>query len=171
MSRDVVRTLLRARCTDIPDDVVCAVADAIAPNGHAVNGAAHALALFRSSLDHVMTVDDGLRAISGYQPHGGEQSIRIEDIIRAVCAAYGIERMDVLSQRRAALVSRPRQVICYLAKRLTPRSLPEIGRMIGGRDHTTVLHAVRRIEDLITRDAALRNRVEAIEAYLSGVAA
>ena len=74
--------------------------------------------------------------------------IRVEDILRIVAKHYGVSRADLLSSRRTANVVRPRQIAMYLAKTLTLRSLPEIGRRFGGRDHTTVLHACGRIREL-----------------------
>ena len=73
--------------------------------------------------------------------------VKIEDIQRVVARQYNVSRSDLLSSRRTANVVRPRQVAMYLAKTLTLRSLPEIGRRFGGRDHTTVLHAVRNYGD------------------------
>ena len=70
---------------------------------------------------------------------------------------------DLLSSRRTANVVRPRQIAMYLAKMLTPRSLPEIGRRFGGRDHTTVLHAVRKIEALVDGDKALAEEIELLK--------
>jgi hypothetical protein len=75
---------------------------------------------------------------------------RIEEIQIAVAKHYGVKRLDILSDRRTANVVRPRQMAMYLCKELTMRSLPEIGRRFGGRDHTTVLHAVRKIAHLAT---------------------
>lgn len=94
------------------------------------------------------------------------QRIRVEDIIRVVCKHYGVSRVDVISHRRTANVVRPRQVAMYLAKTLTCQSLPEIGRRFGGRDHTTVLHAVRKIERLVETDRVLRDEVEALTKQL-----
>ena len=74
----------------------------------------------------------------------------------------------MLSARRARAVARPRQVAMYLAKQLTARSLPEIGRKFGGRDHTTVIHAVRRIEQLRESDNALNEDVEKLQRLLQG---
>lgn len=79
---------------------------------------------------------------------------------------YNVSRSDLLSQRRTANVVRPRQVAMYLAKILTLRSLPEIGRRFGGRDHTTVLHAVRKIETLIGTDTALAAEIETLKGEL-----
>jgi chromosomal replication initiator protein len=77
-----------------------------------------------------------------------------------------VSRADLLSSRRTANVVRPRQVAMYLAKTLTLRSLPEIGRRFGGRDHTTVLHAVRKIEGLVGNDAMLADEIEVLKRQL-----
>jgi len=72
------------------------------------------------------------------------------------------------SARRSRAVARPRQVAMYLAKQLTPRSLPEIGRKFGGRDHTTVMHAVRKVEELRTADSSFAEDVELLRRMLEG---
>jgi chromosomal replication initiator protein len=73
---------------------------------------------------------------------------------------------EMQSSRRARVVARPRQVAMYLAKQLTSRSLPEIGRKFGGRDHTTVIHAVKKIDELIAADTALAEDVELLRRML-----
>jgi chromosomal replication initiator protein len=83
-----------------------------------------------------------------------------------VARQYNVSRADLLSSRRTANVVRPRQVAMYLAKTLTLRSLPEIGRRFGGRDHTTVLHAVRKIEGLVGNDAMLADEIEVLKRQL-----
>ena len=92
--------------------------------------------------------------------------VKIEDIQRVVARHYNVSRGDLLSARRTANVVRPRQVAMYLAKTMTLRSLPEIGRRFGGRDHTTVLHAVRKIELLIGNDQSLADEVESLKRQL-----
>src|SRR5919198_19364 len=92
--------------------------------------------------------------------------VKIEDIQRVVARQYNVSRSDLLSSRRTANVVRPRQVAMYLAKTLTLRSLPEIGRRFGGRDHTTVLHAVRKIENLVNTDSALAEEIELLKRQL-----
>lgn len=84
----------------------------------------------------------------------------IKRIQRAVCDEYGVKLSDLCSQRRSRNVVRPRQVAMYLCKTLTNRSLPEIGRRFGGRDHTTALSAIRRIETICASDDVFRARVE-----------
>lgn len=88
--------------------------------------------------------------------------ITIDEIQRTVCQFYRVDRTEMASKRRARAVVRPRQVAMYLAKVLTPRSYPEIGRKFGGRDHSTVIHAVRLIEELRTRDADMDGDVRTL---------
>ena len=83
-----------------------------------------------------------------------------------VAGQDNVSRADLLSSRRTANVVRPRQVAMYLAKTLTLRSLPEIGRRFGGRDHSTVLHAVRKIENLVSNDVALAEEIELLKRQL-----
>ncbi len=98
------------------------------------------------------------------RPHlrAGEKRITVDDIQKAVAEYYGLKQADLLSERRQRAIARPRQTAMWLCKLLTTRSLPDIGRRFGGRDHTTVLHAVRRIEELKAVDAPLSADVEAL---------
>jgi len=75
---------------------------------------------------------------------------------------------DMQSKRRSRVIARPRQVAMYLAKQLTPRSLPEIGRRFGGRDHTTVMHAVKKVDELLAEDDGLVRDVETLRRRLQG---
>lgn len=86
----------------------------------------------------------------------------VKYIISAVSAFYGVPIRDILSQRRTLTVVRPRQVAMYLSKTLTIRSLPEIGRIIGGRDHTTILHGVRKITQAMETDKELARDIAQI---------
>ena len=92
--------------------------------------------------------------------------MKIEDIQKLVASHYSVTRADILSSRRTATVVKPRQVAMYLSKALTLRSLPEIGRRFGGRDHTTVLHAVRKIDGLAAKDTALSEEIELLKRML-----
>jgi len=85
-----------------------------------------------------------------------------------VCEHYRIRQAEMGSARRAREVARPRQIAMYLAKQLTQRSLPEIGRRFGGRDHTTVIHAVRTIEALRVKDAEIDADVRLLLRQLEG---
>jgi chromosomal replication initiator protein len=90
----------------------------------------------------------------------------IEDIQRKTAEFYKLDVKDFHSPQRARRVARPRQVAMYLSRKLTTRSLPEIGRRFGGRDHTTVLHACRRIEALVLEDALFRQEVDFLSQML-----
>ena len=90
----------------------------------------------------------------------------VRDIQNATARHYRVTVLDMLSVRRTLNVMRPRQVAMYLAKSLTPRSLPDIGRRFGDRDHTTVLHSVRKIERLLATDHALAADIAAIRSML-----
>jgi chromosomal replication initiator protein len=95
-----------------------------------------------------------------------ERRVTIDEIQKRVAEHFNIKMAEMTSTRRARVVARPRQVAMYLAKQLTPRSLPEIGRKFGGRDHTTVMHAVKKIEELIASDRALGEDVELLRRML-----
>jgi chromosomal replication initiator protein len=92
--------------------------------------------------------------------------VKIEDIQRVVSKHYNVSKQDLLSSRRTRSIVWPRHVAMYLSKTLTPRSLPEIGRRFGGRDHTTVLHAVRKIDALVAKDSALKRELELLKQLL-----
>jgi len=96
-----------------------------------------------------------------------DRHVTIDDIQKRVCEHYNIKMADLLSPRRARAVARPRQVAMYLAKQLTTRSLPEIGRKFGGRDHTTIMHGVRKIEELRGGDPSLNEDIEILTRSLT----
>ncbi len=95
-----------------------------------------------------------------------DRRVTIDEIQKKVAEYYSVRVSDMHSPRRARTVARPRQVAMYLAKQLTPRSLPEIGRKFGGRDHTTVLHAVKKIEDLMGEDKTMCEDIELLRRTL-----
>ena len=95
-----------------------------------------------------------------------ERRVTIDEIQRRVAEHFNIKLVEMTSDRRARIVARPRQVAMYLAKQLTTRSLPEIGRKFGGRDHTTVIHAVRKIDELMLTDPVLAEDVELLRRML-----
>jgi hypothetical protein len=85
---------------------------------------------------------------------------KVQDIQRIVARFYSVTRLDVLSSRRTANVVWPRQVTMYLCRHLTLRSLPEIGRLTGGRDHTTAMHAIRKVSGLVESDERIRDEIQ-----------
>ena len=151
---------------DVPAPVLDYLARSITHNGRDLEGAVNRL-LAHSKLNATpVTLEMAEREVRDLIRPQEPKRIKIEDIQRVVARQYNVSRSDLLSSRRTANVVRPRQVAMYLAKTLTLRSLPEIGRRFGGRDHTTVLHAVRKIEALVGKDIALNEEVEALKRQL-----
>ncbi len=95
------------------------------------------------------------------------QMLGIRTIQRAVCEHYGVGLIDLLSIRRTKALVLPRSVAVWLCRRLTPHSLPAIGQHFGGRDHTTMLHSARRIDELRQSDPAMQARLDAFVAVLA----
>ena len=143
------------------------LAHRITTNVRVLEGALTRLFAFASLVGREITLDltqdclaDILRA--------SDRKVTIEEIQRKVAEHYNIRLADMHSARRARAVARPRQVAMYLAKQLTARSLPEIGRKFGGRDHTTVMHAVKKVEELRTSDQSFAEDVELLRRMLEG---
>ena len=95
-----------------------------------------------------------------------DRKVTVEEIQRKVSEHYAIRLSDMIGPKRVRSIARPRQVAMYLAKQLTARSLPEIGRRFGGRDHTTVMHGVRRIEELKVTDSQIADDLEMLRRTL-----
>ncbi|MBN9602779.1 MAG: chromosomal replication initiator protein DnaA [Afipia felis] len=151
---------------DVPLPVLDYLAKAITHNGRDLEGAINRL-LAHSKLNSTpVTLEMAEREVRDLIRPQEPRRVKIEDIQRVVARQYNVSRSDLLSSRRTANVVRPRQVAMYLAKTLTLRSLPEIGRRFGGRDHTTVLHAVRKIETLVSKDVTLSDEVELLKRQL-----
>ena len=155
-------TRVEDRTLDIPEAILKHVARVIKGSGRELEGAFNQL-IFRQSFEPQLTVER-IDDLLGHIYRSGEpKRIRIEDIQRAVSRHYNVSRTELLSNRRTRAIVRPRQIAMYLAKMLTLRSLPEIGRRFGGRDHTTVLHAVKKIEGLSDTDEKLAREIELLE--------
>jgi chromosomal replication initiator protein len=151
---------------DVPEQVLDYLARTITHNGRDLEGAINRLLAHSKLNNQPVTLEMAEREVRDLIRPQEPKRIKIEDIQRVVARQYNVSRSDLLSSRRTANVVRPRQVAMYLAKTLTLRSLPEIGRRFGGRDHTTVLHAVRKIEALVTKDTALCEEVESLKRQL-----
>jgi chromosomal replication initiator protein len=151
---------------DVPPLVLGFIAKTITHNGRDLDGALNRLLAHNKLSGQVITMEMAERAVRDLVRPQEPKRVKIEDIQRTVARQYNVSRADLLSSRRTANVVRPRQIAMYLAKTLTLRSLPEIGRRFGGRDHTTVLHAVRKIEGLVDTDAALAEEIELLKRLL-----
>jgi chromosomal replication initiator protein len=109
-----------------------------------------------------LTLEETQSFLGPHLPGGGERRITVDEIQKATADHFGLKQADLISERRTRSVARPRQAAMWLAKKLTTRSLPDIGRRFGDRDHTTVLHAVRRIEELRVSDTQLARDLETL---------
>ncbi len=151
---------------EVADDVLEHVARTVTGSGRELEGAFNQL-LFRQTFEPQITVDR-IDEILGHIYRSGEpKRVRIEDIQRIVARHYNVSKTELLSNRRTRTIVKPRQVAMYLSKVMTPRSLPEIGRRFGGRDHTTVLHAVRKIEGLSDNDNTLAQELELLRRLIN----
>lgn len=152
---------------DVSAAVVAMVARSIDTNGRDLDGAVNRLLAHTILAGSPLNVEAAEAAIRDLVRVKEPKRVKIEDIQKLVATHFNVSRADILSSRRTANVVRPRQIAMYLSKAMTLRSLPEIGRRFGGRDHTTVLHAVRKIEDLVTKDAVLNQELELLKRLLS----
>ena len=151
---------------DVPAPILAYIAKAVTHNGRDLEGAVNRLLAHNKLTSQPVTMEMAEREVRDLIRPQEPKRVKIEDIQRIVARQYNVSRADLLSSRRTANVVRPRQVAMYLAKTLTLRSLPEIGRRFGGRDHTTVLHAVRKIENLVGNDAMLADEIEVLKRQL-----
>jgi len=151
---------------EVSPAVLAFVGRSIVSNGRDLEGAVNRLVAHSSVGGPPLTADAAEVAIRDLIRAREPKRVKIEDIQKLVASHYSVTRADILSSRRTAIVVKPRQVAMYLSKALTLRSLPEIGRRFGGRDHTTVLHAVRKIEGLCSSDSALREELELLKRML-----
>jgi chromosomal replication initiator protein len=152
---------------DVPDNVVAYLVKHFTRNIRELEGALNKLlayaALTGTTVDLALAEDRLAENVRSARPR-----ITIDEIQRAVCAHYRLDKSEMASKRRVRAIARPRQVAMYLAKELTPRSYPEIGRRFGGRDHSTVIHAVRTVEALRVNDSELDAEIAAIRRSLNG---
>ncbi len=150
----------------VPREVLLFLAGAVVSNGRDLEGAINRLVAHAQLAGQPMTVAAAEAAVRDLiRPHEPKR-VKIEEIQKRVATHFNVSRADLLSSRRTAAVVMPRQIAMYLAKSLTLRSLPEIGRRFGGRDHTTVLHAVRKIDNLCNNDSALREEIDVLKRML-----
>jgi chromosomal replication initiator protein len=165
------RRVQEKRATDpsfeIGRDVLEFLAQKLTESGRDLEGAVTRLYATSHYVGEPITVQSSEQIVRDLIQGTEPRRIKIEDIIRVVSKQYGVSRGDVLSDRRHRSVVWPRQIGMYLAKQLTTRSLPEIGRRFGGRDHTTVLHAIRKIDGLAKGNNKLRDELEGLKRMLS----
>jgi chromosomal replication initiator protein len=166
------RAVLNRKLVDLPDvsvpeGVLDILASRITASIRDLEGALNRVIAYAQLTGETITLDFAVATL-GDTLRGAERRVTIDEIQKAVSAHFALKPVDLVSARRAVVVARPRQIAMYLAKRLTTRSLPEIGRKFGGRDHSTVIHAVRRIEQLRDTDRELDGAVLTLLRELEG---
>jgi chromosomal replication initiator protein len=157
----------RAEGTDMPEEVAFFVAKNVRSNVRELEGALRkilAYSRFNQKEISIQLARDALRDLLSIQ----NRQISVENIQKTVADYYKIKVADMYSKKRPASIARPRQIAMYLAKELTQKSLPEIGELFGGRDHTTVLHAVRKISGERQQVTELNQQLHVLEQTLKG---
>ena len=150
---------------DIPDNLLEFLAQRIDSNIRVLEGALNRVIAYSSFANRPLSTDMAKEVLKDLI-RASQRKTTIDDIQRKVADYYNLRLSDLLSARRSRTIARPRQIAMYLSKILTTRSLPEIGRKFGGRDHTTVIHAVKKIEDLRVGDVAIDEEVEVLRRSL-----
>ncbi len=152
---------------NMADGVLEFLAHRISTNVRVLEGALTRLFAFASLVGHEITLELAQDCLADIL-RASERKVSIEEIQRQVSEHYNIRLSDMIGPKRVRSFARPRQVAMYLCKQMTSRSLPEIGRRFGGRDHTTVMHGVRRIEELKVQDAQIAEDLEILRRALEG---
>jgi chromosomal replication initiator protein len=170
--RIVAHRVACAKKADPRLEVSAAVIDWVAENvvssGRDLDGAVNRLVAHNQLTGQQIALEMAEVALRDLLRAREPRKVKIEDIQRVVSKHFNVTKADLLSARRTRTVVRPRQIAMYLAKALTPRSLPEIGRRFGNRDHTTVLHAVRKIEEMASTDRGFADEIEMLKRLLDG---
>lgn len=170
-------TILRKRAQhdglDLPDEApLQLIAERVRDNVRAIEGALIRVVAYSSLTGRELTVELTREVLDGLypsmQPPLRRGAPSIGEITAAACERFGLTPDELLSSSRAVRISWPRQIAMYLARELTGESLPAIGRQFGGRDHTTVMHAHRRISTRIAADAEARELVDDLLTDLRG---
>lgn len=151
----------------VPDAVIDFLARSIRSNIRELEGAFNKLLAYGQLTGRTVDLEFA-QAMLADTVRANARRITVDDIQKACAAHYRIDPSEMRSKRRARAIARPRQVAMYLAKKMTPRSLPEIGRIFGGRDHSTVIHAVRTIEALRESNPDIDADVRALLRQLEG---
>lgn len=151
----------------ISDKVLEFLATKITSNIRELEGALNRVIANSTLIGKEITIDSTVNALSDLL-RTSERKITVEDIQKRVATHYSIRLSDMFSSKRAKEISRPRQIAMYLSKQLTSLSLPDIGKKFGGRDHTTVLHSVKKINEILEKDQSLAEDIRLLKQSLDG---
>ncbi len=165
-----LKLLAQRQAVELPAkaEVIQFLADRVPGSIRELEGALNTLVAGAGSKLAKLTVEEAQTLLHPNLRGGGERRITVDEIQKAAAEHFGLKQSDLLCERRTRAVTRPRQIAQYVCKQLTTRSYPDIGRRFGGRDHTTVIHAVRRIEELMAVDEQIARDVEALIRKLRG---
>ena len=151
----------------IPTKVLEFLAHKITSNVRELEGALNRIVAHSELVGRAITLESTQEVLYDLL-RANDRKVTIDEIQKKVAEHYTIKLADMHSARRSRTVARPRQVAMYLCKQLTTRSLPEIGRKFGGRDHTTVIHAVKKVEELRSIDSSFDEDIELLRRMLEG---
>jgi chromosomal replication initiator protein len=149
----------------LKDGILEFLAHRITTNVRVLEGALTRLFAFASLVGREITLDLAQDCLADIL-RASERKVTIEEIQRKVAEHYNVRLSDMIGPKRMRVIARPRQVAMYLAKQMTTRSLPEIGRRFGGRDHTTIMHGVRKVEELKAQDSQLAEDIDLLRRLL-----
>ena len=167
LRRSILERKLADLPAEVPEDVLDLLAGRITGSIRELEGALNRITAYAQLTGEAICLDFAVATL-GDSLRGSQRRVTIDEIQKLVSQHFELKPLDLVSARRARAVARPRQIAMYLAKRLTTRSLPEIGRKFGGRDHSTVIHAVRKVEQLRDSDRDVDNAVRVLLRELEG---
>ena len=150
---------------DIANGVLEFLAHKITTNVRVLEGALTRLFAFSSLVGRQITLDMAQESLADIL-RASDRKVTMDEIMKKICHYYNVRMSDLLSPRRSRNIARPRQMAMYLSKNMTSRSYPEIGKQFGNRDHTTVMHAVKKIEELKSQDSQVSDDAELLRRML-----
>lgn len=158
----ILKRKIEAENLEVPEEVVTFVADRVSSNIRELEGSLIRIVAFSSLTRHSIDLELAGSVLKDIFPERSVKPISISTIKDEVCKFYGISKTDLVGSKRSQNVVYPRQMAMYLARELTEMSLPSIGREFGGRDHTTVMHAMNKIQRLMTNQRDVYNQIQTL---------
>lgn len=158
----ILRRKVEAEGLVVPDEILSFIADRISSNIRELEGALIRIVAFSSLTRHTIDIDLAHSVLKDIFPERSLKPITVSTIQQEVCKFYGIAKNDLVGNKRSQSIVYPRQVAMYLARELTDLSLPRIGAEFGGRDHTTVMHAMAKIQKLLNAQREVYNQIQTL---------
>ena len=162
----ILHTKIEAKKDIIVDEeIIKFLAKKISSNVRELEGALRRLVAHSELVNRPINIDVAKQLLHDLLK-ANDKKVSVEDIQKKVAEYFNIRFNDMISVRRSRVVARPRQVAMYLSKNYTPKSLPEIGRKFGGRDHTTVMHAIKKVQELCKIDPSFAEHIKVLKKTL-----